>query len=43
VGRIAADTMAGDLVLTLGAGDVYQLGESVLQNLGYATKIHEPH
>ena len=43
VERIAAGTMAGDLVLTLGAGDVYQLGESVLQTLGYATKIHEPH
>ncbi len=42
VGRIAADTMAGDLLVTLGAGDVYQLGEAVLQNLGYATKTHEP-
>ena len=38
VARIAADTMAGDLIVTLGAGDVYQLGEAVLQNLGYATK-----
>jgi UDP-N-acetylmuramate-alanine ligase len=42
VARIAADTMAGDLLVTLGAGDVYQLGEAVLQNLGYATKTHEP-
>src|SRR5260370_21298554 len=42
VGRIAADTMAGDLLVTLGAGDVYQLREAVLQNLGYATKTHEP-
>jgi UDP-N-acetylmuramate--alanine ligase len=40
--RIAADTMAGDLLVTLGAGDVYQLGEALLQNLGYATKTHEP-
>src|SRR5579885_641938 len=42
VARIAADTMPGDLLMTLGAGDVYQLGEAVLQNLGYATKTHEP-
>src|SRR5579864_744558 len=42
VARIAADTVAGDLLVTLGAGDVYQLGEAVLQNLGYATKTHEP-
>jgi UDP-N-acetylmuramate--alanine ligase len=41
VARIAADTMAGDLLVTLGAGDVYHLGEGVLQNLGYATKTHE--
>jgi UDP-N-acetylmuramate--alanine ligase len=42
VARIAADTMPGDLVVTLGAGDVFQIGEAVLQNLGYATKTHEP-
>jgi len=41
VARIAADTMAGDLLVTMGAGDVYQLGEAVLQSLGYATKTHE--
>ncbi len=40
--RIAADTTPGDLLVTLGAGDVYLLGEAVLQNLGYATKTHEP-
>ena len=42
VARIAADTMAGDLLVTMGAGDVYQLGEAVLQSLGYATKTHAP-
>jgi UDP-N-acetylmuramate--alanine ligase len=42
VARIAADTMAGDLLVTLGAGDVYHIGEAVLQNLGYANKTHEP-
>jgi UDP-N-acetylmuramate--alanine ligase len=41
VARIAADTTAGDLLMTMGAGDVYQLGEAVLQVLGYATKTHE--
>jgi UDP-N-acetylmuramate--alanine ligase len=40
--RIAAGTMAGDLLVTLGAGDVYHLGEDVLQTLGYANKTHEP-
>jgi UDP-N-acetylmuramate--alanine ligase len=40
--RLAADTLPGDLLVTLGAGDVYQLGEAVLQTLGYATKTHEP-
>ena len=34
--------LPGDLVVTLGAGDVFQIGEAVLQNLGYATKTHEP-
>jgi UDP-N-acetylmuramate--alanine ligase len=42
VARVAAGTMAGDLLVTLGAGDVYQLGEAVLQTLGYATKTHAP-
>ena len=40
--RVAAGTMAGDLLVTLGAGDVYHLGEDVLQTLGYANKTHEP-
>jgi UDP-N-acetylmuramate--alanine ligase len=39
--RLAAGTLPGDLLVTLGAGDVYQLGEAVLQTLGYATKTHE--
>jgi UDP-N-acetylmuramate--alanine ligase len=40
--RIAAGTLPGDLIVTLGAGDVYQLGEAVLQSLGSTVKTHEP-
>ncbi len=32
--RIAAESMAGDLIATLGAGDVYRLGESIMGLLG---------
>jgi len=44
--RVAQSTAAGDLIVTLGAGDVYKLGESILAALtGYSridgTKIHE--
>jgi UDP-N-acetylmuramate-alanine ligase len=28
--RIADDSAAGDLIVTLGAGDVYRIGEAVL-------------
>jgi UDP-N-acetylmuramate--alanine ligase len=40
--RVAAATVPGDLIVTLGAGDVYQLGEALLQNLGSTVKTHEP-
>jgi UDP-N-acetylmuramate-alanine ligase len=33
--------MAGDVVLTLGAGDVYQLGDQLLAELGAERKTHE--
>lgn len=39
--RVAQATVAGDLVVTLGAGDVYKLGEAVLQALGDEAKIDE--
>ena len=32
--RIAADSVPGDLIVTLGAGDVYRIGEAVLEVLG---------
>lgn len=39
--RIAVDSVAGDLIVTLGAGDVYQLGESILKMLDDGVKVHE--
>jgi UDP-N-acetylmuramate--alanine ligase len=32
--RVAADSASGDLIVTLGAGDVYKIGEAVLEVLG---------
>jgi UDP-N-acetylmuramate--alanine ligase len=32
--RVAADSSLGDLIVTLGAGDVYKIGEAVLDVLG---------
>jgi len=39
--RIAADSAAGDLVVTLGAGDVYKVGEAVLAVLGQEPWAYE--
>ncbi|HUY18230.1 MAG TPA: UDP-N-acetylmuramate--L-alanine ligase [Candidatus Binataceae bacterium] len=39
--RVAADSAAGDLIVTLGAGDVYRLGESILKALDDGVKVHE--
>ena len=39
--KVAQDTVAGDLIVTLGAGDVYRLGEAVLSLLGDTTKLDE--
>ena len=40
--RVAAESAAGDLIVTLGAGDVYRLGEAVLKTLDDGVKLHEP-
>jgi UDP-N-acetylmuramate-alanine ligase len=34
VAAIAAEAQAGDTVLTLGAGDVWRMGDEVLERLG---------
>jgi UDP-N-acetylmuramate--alanine ligase len=39
--KLAELTAAGDLVVTLGAGDVYRLGEELLAELGVERKTHE--
>jgi len=39
--RIAADSVPGDLLVTLGAGDVYRLGEEALALLAAAEKLDE--
>ena len=39
--RIAADSMPGDLIATLGAGDIYKLGEAVLDALDQEVKADE--
>jgi len=36
--RLARETSAGDLVITLGAGDIYALGDELLQALGEFSK-----
>jgi len=40
--RVGAESAAGDLIVTLGAGDIYQLGESVLKALDDGVNLHEP-
>ena len=42
VRRIANDSAAGDLIVTLGAGDVYRIGENILAELGFETRTNEP-
>ncbi len=39
--RLAAGTAPGDLVVTLGAGDVYRFGEELLSALAAGAKPHE--
>ncbi len=39
--RIAADSAPGDLIATLGAGDVYKVGEAVLEVLNAEAKPDE--
>ncbi len=39
--KLAELTMPGDVVLTLGAGDIYQLGDQILAELGVERKTHE--
>jgi UDP-N-acetylmuramate--alanine ligase len=39
--EVADASRAGDLVLTLGAGDVYRFGDEILAALGDETKLHE--
>jgi len=39
--RVAADSAQGDLIVTLGAGDVYKIGEAVLAVLGQEPKTYE--
>ena len=39
--KVAGESAAGDLIVTLGAGDVYQLGERMLAVLGDTAKIDE--
>jgi len=39
--KLAEMTMPGDVVLTLGAGDIYALGDQLLAELGVERKTHE--
>jgi len=39
--KVASESADGDLVITLGAGDVYQLGEEMLSLLGDTAKLDE--
>ncbi|MGO9453700.1 MAG: UDP-N-acetylmuramate--L-alanine ligase [Candidatus Binataceae bacterium] len=40
--EVAAASRRGDLIVTLGAGDIYKLGEEILDALGDEDKLHEP-
>jgi UDP-N-acetylmuramate--alanine ligase len=40
--RVAADSRRGDVIVTLGAGDIYKLGDEILAALGEEAKLHEP-
>jgi UDP-N-acetylmuramate--alanine ligase len=39
--RIASGSRAGDVIATLGAGDIYKLGGEILDALKAEVKIHE--
>lgn len=39
--RIAEGSAPGDLIVTLGAGDIYKLGDELLAHLGAGAKPHE--
>ncbi|HLI79262.1 MAG TPA: hypothetical protein VKV03_04730, partial [Candidatus Binataceae bacterium] len=39
--KLGEMTMPGDVVLTLGAGDIYALGDQLLAELGVERKAHE--
>jgi UDP-N-acetylmuramate--alanine ligase len=39
--RIAAGSRSGDVIATLGAGDIYKMGGEVLNALCAEVKIHE--
>jgi UDP-N-acetylmuramate--alanine ligase len=39
--RVAGESVEGDLIVTLGAGDVYELGEKVLSLLGDTARLDE--
>jgi UDP-N-acetylmuramate--alanine ligase len=40
--EVADASRQGDIVLTLGAGDIYRLGDEILAALGNEAKLHEP-
>jgi len=39
--RIAAGSRAGDVIATLGAGDIYKTGGEILNALSPEVKVHE--
>ncbi|MGH7906726.1 MAG: UDP-N-acetylmuramate--L-alanine ligase [Candidatus Binataceae bacterium] len=39
--RVAADSRPGDLLITLGAGDVYRVGDEILKALDTGSILHE--
>ncbi|MGH7948732.1 MAG: glutamate ligase domain-containing protein, partial [Candidatus Binataceae bacterium] len=39
--RIASESAAGDIIVTLGAGDVYRVGEEILTALSAEAKLDE--
>jgi hypothetical protein len=39
--RIAAGSRSGDVIATLGAGDIYRTGGEILNALSAEVKVHE--
>jgi UDP-N-acetylmuramate-alanine ligase len=39
--RIAAGSRSGDVIATLGAGDIFKMGGEVLNALSAEVKVHE--